>query len=78
MTALLARPLGASPPKPERKPLLRSLVGEYTGKRFDYQEKALVEGYEENLHASEVSPRVRSLAELALVLFNTNEFAYVY
>ena len=78
MTALLARPLASAPPPPVRKPLVRSLVGEHTGKKFDYQEEASLEPYEENLHASEVSPRVRALAELALVLFNTNEFAYVY
>ena len=78
MTALLARPLGPPPPKLEGKPLVRSLVGEHTGKKFDYQEEAVPGTYEENLHASDVSPRVRALAELALVLFNTNEFAYVY
>jgi mono/diheme cytochrome c family protein len=78
MTALLAHPLAPLPPKPARKPLVRSLVGEHTGKRFDYQEEASPEAYEENLHASEVSPRARALAELALVLLNTNEFVYVY
>ena len=78
MTVLLARPSTAVPAKPERKPLVRSLVGEHTGKKFDYQEEASSETYEENLHASEASRRVRALAELALVLVNTNEFAYVY
>ena len=78
MTALLARPLAPPPPRPERQPLVRSLVGEHTGKKFDYQEEAMQGAYEENLHAADVSPRVRALAELALVLFNTNEFAYVY
>ena len=34
--------------------------------------------YEENLHASQVGPATRALADLALVLFNSNEFAYVY
>ena len=58
--------------------MVRSLVGEHTGKKFDYQEEASAEAYEENLHASEVRLRVRALAELALVLLNTNEFAYVY
>ena len=78
MTALLARPLADAPAKTVRKPLVRSLVGEHTGKKFDYQEEASAEYYEENLHSSEVSPRVRALAELALVLLNTNEFVYVY
>jgi len=78
MTALLARPLGPAPALQVRRPLVRSLVGEHTGKQFDYQEEALGEPYEENLHASQVSLRVRALAEVALVLFNTSEFVYVY
>ena len=78
MTALLTRALPPAPAKGERKQLVRSLVGEHTGKKFDYQEEQSLVRYEENLHPSEVSPQVRMLAELALVLFNTNEFAYVY
>ncbi len=78
MAGLIARELPAAPPKPDRKPLVRSLVGEHTGKKFDYQEESLGEPYEENLHASEVSLKARKLAQLALVLYNTNEFAYVY
>jgi hypothetical protein len=66
------------PARTARRPLLRSLVGELTGKRFDYQEESTNERYEENLHPREVSPEIRSLAEVALVLLNANEFVYVY
>jgi len=34
--------------------------------------------YEENLHPSDVSPETRALADMALVLLNSNEFVYVY
>jgi len=66
------------PPRPSRKPLVRSLIGEYTGKRFDYPEEGELSGYEENLHPADVGPATRALAELALALFNSNELAYVY
>ena len=68
----------ALPAKPERKSLVRSLIGEYTGKRFDYQEEGGATSYEDNIHPSEVPARVRALSEIALVLFNSNEFMYVY
>ncbi len=68
----------APPPKSAREPLVRSLVGEYTGKRFDFREEVDPDRYEEYLHPSEVSARTRALADVALVLFNTNEFLYVY
>ena len=61
-----------------RRVLVRSLVGELTGKRFDYQEEATSERYEENLHPRDVSVEIRALAEIALVLLNANEFVYVY
>jgi hypothetical protein len=64
--------------KQPRSPSVRSLIGEYTGKRFDFQEEQPAEPYEEYLHPADVSPPVRALADCALVLFNSNEFAYVY
>jgi hypothetical protein len=34
--------------------------------------------YEANLHPSDVAPETRALAGLALALFNSNEFVYIY
>ena len=34
--------------------------------------------YEENLQPGRCQPETRALADLALVLFNSNEFVYVY
>ncbi len=68
-------------PLPElaaRKPLARTLIGEYTGKPFDLAEESDPVDYEENLRPDQVSPGTRALADLALVLFNSNEFIYVY
>ena len=61
-----------------RTPAVRSLIGEYTGKRFDFQEEPESATYQEYLHPSDVSTQVRGLADCALVLLNTNEFSYVY
>ena len=69
----------AAPPEPAaHKALVRSLIGEYTGKRFDLEEEADPVDYEENLRTDKASPKTRALADLALVLFNSNEFVYVY
>ena len=66
------------PPNKERKALVRSITSELTGNEVQVEEETDPVKYEENLHSSEVSPEVRALADLALVLFNSNEFAYVY
>jgi hypothetical protein len=34
--------------------------------------------HEENVHPSEVDASTRALADFALVLFNSNEFVYLY
>lgn len=67
-----------TPAVPERKLLVRSLIGEYTGKRFDFEEETRPADYEENLQPAQVSPETRALADLALVLLNSNEFIYIY
>jgi hypothetical protein len=65
------------PPKPGRRPLVRGITSELTGAEVQIAEEAETSGYESNIHASEVPPEVRALADVALVLFNTNEFVYV-
>lgn len=69
-----------SPPPAQvpRKPLVRSITSELTGAEVPIQEDDEIGSYEENVQASAVSPEVRALAELTLVLFNSNEFLYVY
>ncbi len=70
---------GAPPsPRPQRQPLVRAITSELTGARVDIEEDADTAAYEPNLHPGEVSPATRALADLALVLLNSNEFVYVY
>ena len=62
----------------EREALVRALPSQLSGATFHFTEDLPPWEYEENLHASHVEPETRALADLALVLFNSNEFAYVY
>jgi hypothetical protein len=57
---------------------VRSLVHELTGQKFDLAEEAEPVQYEENIHASQVSAETRAMAQVLLVLFNSNEFIYVF
>ena len=68
------------PPSPrrEREALVRALPSQLSGETFQFTEDLPPWRHEENLHASQVEPETRALADLALVLFNSNEFAYVY
>jgi mono/diheme cytochrome c family protein len=68
------------PPVPpaERKALVRALPSQLSGATFRFTEDLPPWEHEENLHANQVGPETRALADLALVLFNSNEFAYVY
>jgi hypothetical protein len=62
----------------ERAPLVRSITSELTGAEVRIEEDPDPARYEENLQPGSVSQEVRAMAELALVLFNSNEFIYVY
>jgi hypothetical protein len=57
---------------------VRSLVHELTGQKFDLEEEAEPAQYEENLQPSQVSPETRAMAQVGLVLFNSNGFLYVF
>ena len=58
--------------------ITRSLVEEFTGRPFEYEEILPVfESYQPDIKAHEVSPSIRALADICLLLFNTNEFIYV-
>ena len=57
----------------------RSLVEELTGQPFEYKEILPVfENYVHDKKTADVSANTRALADLCLLLFNSNEFVYVY
>ena len=57
----------------------RSLVEELTGKPFEYEELLPVfENYQPDKKPADVGPNTRALADLCLLLFNANEYIYVY
>ncbi|MBB3209825.1 mono/diheme cytochrome c family protein [Rhodopirellula rubra] len=67
-------------PVPTQYPteITRSLVEEFTGKPFEYTEILPVfEDYVPDDKAADVRPDTRALADLCLLLFNTNEFLYI-
>ncbi len=57
----------------------QSLVEEFSGQLFSYTEILPVfENYIADKHAADVSPETRGLADFCILLFNSNEFVYVY
>ena len=71
----------SSKPEPQEYPtsITRSLVEENTGDTFEYEEILPVfEDYQRDKKSHELSPETRALSDLCLVLFNSNEYIYVY
>ena len=68
--------------KPVRKDLpkkiVRERVAEFTGEVVRITEDWDSSNYERNLKPWDVGPETRALAEVCLVLLNSNEFIYVY
>lgn len=59
--------------------LTQSLVEEFSGRPFEYEEiLPIFEDYTADKKAWEVGAEARALADVCLLLFNSNEFAYVY
>jgi hypothetical protein len=59
--------------------VVREAVEENTGEKFTFVEPLeFYTDFVRDLKPCDVSPEVRSLAEVCLVLLNSNEFAYVY
>jgi hypothetical protein len=57
----------------------REAVEENTGEKFTFEEKLTVyENFVPDLKPADVDASTRALADACLVLFNANEFAYVY
>ena len=68
-------------PVPVRYPthITRSLVEEFSGRPFEYEEVLPVfENYVADRKPWAVAPHTRALADVCLLLFNSNEFLYVY
>ena len=68
-------------PKPVIYPteITRSLVEEFSGQPFDYEEiLPAYENYVPDTKATDVGPGTRALADLCLALFNSHEFMHVY
>ena len=68
-------------PEPKVYPtsITRSLVEENTGKSFKYEEiLPAFNNYKADKKAHEVNHSTRALADLCLILFNSNEFMFVY
>lgn len=67
-------------PEPIQRPvsIVRSLVEEFSGEPFEYEEILPVyEDYTPDLEASAASVEVRALADLCLLIFNSNEFLHL-
>lgn len=68
--------------KPEKKEyptqITRSLVEEFSGKPFEYEEILPVfREYQPDAKPWDVSPEIRAVADFCLILFNANEFIYL-
>ena len=58
--------------------ITRSVVEEFSGKPFDYEEILPVfENYVADKKPAEVSASTRALADMCLLLLNTNEYIFV-
>ena len=56
----------------------REMIEELTGKTFSWEEELdVMREYQRNLQPADVDAPTRGLAELCLVMFNSNEFLYV-
>ncbi|MBL8230143.1 MAG: DUF1553 domain-containing protein, partial [Bryobacterales bacterium] len=66
------------PAKAATKPLVHMITSELTGEQHEFLQQDDSAAYEANLHPSDVKPHTRALADLALVLLNSNEFLYIY
>jgi hypothetical protein len=65
----------ANPPLEVR----RDAIEENTGEKFSFAEKLhACADFVPDLQPADVDARTRALADVCLVIFNTNEFAYVY
>jgi len=67
-------------PEPVKYPtsVTRSLVEEFSGKKFEYEEiLPIFEHYTPDRKAADINANTRALADLCLLLFNSHEFTYL-
>jgi hypothetical protein len=64
-------------PRPLPSKVERRMIEEVTGEEVRWTDNLDLAGYERDLSPWEVRPATRALADLCLVLFNSNEFLYV-
>ena len=76
----MAKVHAATPPPPKPRPtrVVHTITSELTGERFQFTHPEDPSEFEPNLHPSDVTAEVRAMADVALVLLNSNEFVYVY
>ena len=68
----------APPPVPLPLQVEREMFEELTGETFTFNEELdLMKNYQRDLKPWDVGPETRALADLCLVLMNSNEFVYV-
>jgi hypothetical protein len=77
--AMTERHKGLKFEKPKRpSEVIREAVEENTGEKFTFKEVLpAAADFVPDLHPADVSPEVRGLMEMCLVLFNANEFIYL-
>ncbi|MEM9825514.1 MAG: PSD1 and planctomycete cytochrome C domain-containing protein [Planctomycetota bacterium] len=72
-------PESAAPDEVFPREIRREAVEENTGERFTFTETLYaIDDFQADTRASDLSRKARALAELCLVLMNSNEFVYVY
>jgi hypothetical protein len=72
---MLAYHRAAPPPPPDvPRPVVHTITSELTGESHEFTQAEEAGPFEPNLHPSQVTPAVRALADVALVIFNSNEF----
>ncbi|QGJ68550.1 Secreted protein containing planctomycete cytochrome C domain [Planctomycetales bacterium 10988] len=68
-------------PQPTTYPTMitRSLVEEFSGEPFEYQEMLdIYKDYTPDVQAADVSPEARAMADCCLLMFNANAFLFIY
>ena len=59
--------------------ITRSVVEEFSGKPFEYEEiLPSFASYQPDTKPADASPNTRALADMCLLLLNSNEFVYLY
>lgn len=72
-------PEEARPSPPVLLTVKREAVEENTGERFTFEEQLFAnQNFEPDLQPGDVDRHVRALADICLVILNSNEFVYVY